>query len=269
MNAPSRWQVDGTAAEIYERIAERYILGPWAPGLVEIARLRSGERVLDVACGTGAVARVAAERVGRSGQVTGLDASAGMLAVARARPAPPGAKVTWVERGASDSGLPDASFDVVLCQQGLQFFPDKPAAMREIRRLLLPGGRLALSVWRSTGAYNGAVGEALRHQVGVEAARRFCASRDVPPAEELRQIVAGAGFREISLRVATLTVRLPALEQFVAAHLAGTPVATEIRAMSESARADLGRETARRMAAYADGDGAAFPEQVNVVTAIA
>ncbi|HKW39519.1 MAG TPA: methyltransferase domain-containing protein, partial [Burkholderiales bacterium] len=116
-----QWQLEGNAAEIYERTAARYLLGPWAQGLVDLAGVGKGERVLDLACGTGAVARVAAERAGASGRVTGLDLNAGMIAVARSLPAPPGAPVAWIEASAEAAGLPDGEFDAVLCQQGLQF----------------------------------------------------------------------------------------------------------------------------------------------------
>ena len=262
-----QWQLEGNAAEIYERTAARYILGPWAEGLAELAGVRPGERVLDLACGTGAVARVAAERAGASGSVIGLDLNAGMIAVARSLPAPAGAAIAWITRSAQDTGLPDASFDAVLCQQGLQFFPDKPAALREARRVLAPGGRIAMSVWRSTGVYNSAVGEALARHVGADAASRFCASRKVPADEELVAWCAAAGLSGAALHVRERTVRLPPLDRFVLAHLAGTPVAAELRAISDAARAALGCEVARDLAAYREGEGVAFPEVVTVITA--
>ena len=115
------------AAELYERYVARYILGPWAPLLVDAARVATGERVLDVACGTGVVARVAAKRVGPAGRVVGVDLNPGMIGVARSLPAPVGATIEWLERSALDLRLENARFDVVLCQQGLQFFPDKAA----------------------------------------------------------------------------------------------------------------------------------------------
>src|SRR5947208_16222203 len=170
-----QWQLSSQAAELYERYVARYVLGPWAPLLVDAAHVSGGERVLDVACGTGVVARIAAERVGPSGRVIGVDLNPGMIRVARSLPAPVGAPIEWLERSAVDLLLPDASFDVVLCQQGLQFFPDKLVALREMRRVLVHGGRLALSVWNSTGLYNTAVGEALARFVGDAAATKFCA----------------------------------------------------------------------------------------------
>src|SRR5262245_34564795 len=123
MNADRQWQLAGTAAELYEEILVPTGFRPWATDLLELADLKPGERVLDVACGTGIVARLAAPQVGTTGEVTGLDLNAGMLQVARSLPAPPGASVTWIEGSALAMPLPDASFDVVLCQQGVRFFP--------------------------------------------------------------------------------------------------------------------------------------------------
>ena len=95
MSQHDQWQMTVEAAELYERYPARYILGPWAPLLVDAARLTAGERVLDVACGTGLVARIAAQRVGPAGRVVGIDLNPGMIAVARSLPVPTGAPVEW------------------------------------------------------------------------------------------------------------------------------------------------------------------------------
>src|SRR3989441_13094628 len=102
-----QWQLSGSAAELDERYPAQYILGPWAPGLVALAHIQLGERVLDLACGTGVVARLAAPAVGLTGRVTGVDLNPGMLAVARSLPAPSGPPITWMEgsaRGESGCG---------------------------------------------------------------------------------------------------------------------------------------------------------------------
>ena len=136
MNTHEQWQLTLRAAELYERYPARYILGPWAPLLVDAACLAAGERVLDVACGTGVVARAASKRVGPAGRVVGVDLNPGMISVARSLPATGDAPIEWLERSALDLRLENASFDAVLCQQGLQFFPDKAVALREMRRVL-------------------------------------------------------------------------------------------------------------------------------------
>jgi ubiquinone/menaquinone biosynthesis C-methylase UbiE len=264
-----QWQLTGDAAELYERYPGRHILGPWAQPLVARAGLKDGESVLDVACGTGVIARLAAAAVGLTGRVTGLDLNAGMIAVARSLPAPPGAPITWVEGSATAMKLPDASFDVVFCQQGLQFFPDRLTALREMRRVLRPSGRALLSVWRGMAPYHTALTEALRAHVGAEVAARVSASRVAPDADELRRLVLDAGFREVAIEACRMNTRLPAIDRFVLSHLAATPVAGAVAALSAETRAAIGDHVHVALRAYADGDGVTVPDESNVVTALA
>jgi ubiquinone/menaquinone biosynthesis C-methylase UbiE len=261
------WQVTAEAAELYERYPARYILGPWAPLLVDAARLAAGDRALDVACGTGVVARIAAQRVGPGGRVVGVDLNPGMIAVAASLPALVGAPIEWLERSAVDLQLPDASFDVVLCQQGLQFFPDKLVALREMRRVLSHGGRLALSVWNSIGLYNAAVGEALVRFVGNAAATKFCSSRQVPGRDELQRLATEAGFSDVEVRVSRLDIHLPHLDSFILDHLAGTPVAPLVAATDPEARKQIGASVIKQLQRYADGDGVTYPEESHILTA--
>ncbi len=160
----------GTPGEIYEHHAVPAIFARWAPELVELAGVQPGERVLDVACGTGVVTRLLADRVGSTGRVVGLDLNAGMLAAARAAAVNP--TIEWLEGNVMSMSLPDATFDAVVCQQGFQFFPDKPLALREMRRVLVSGGRLALSVWRSVEQVPGfrVLQEALARRIVAEVA---------------------------------------------------------------------------------------------------
>ena len=268
MPQQEQWQLSGNAAELYERYVVPYFLGPWAPGLIEVAALQPGERVLDVACGTGVVTRLAAQQVGPAGRVTGLDLNPGMLAVARALPPPSGGPITWVECSAVAMHLPDATCDVVLCQQGVQFFSDKPAALREMHRVLVPGGRVILSVWGTTvDPYGLALAEAVERHVGTEAATRILAPRAVPAPEELSRLLVDAGFRDVHIRTSRMAQSLPALETLVLCHLAATPIADAVAALSDEARAALARDVRSALQAYADGDGVAVPNETNMVTA--
>jgi ubiquinone/menaquinone biosynthesis C-methylase UbiE len=267
MATNEQWQLSMKAAELYERCPARYILGPWAPLLVETARLSSGERVLDVACGTGVVARAAAERVGPRGRVVGIDLNPGMIAVAQSLPAIYGAPIEWLERSALDLGLDNASFDVVLCQQGLQFFPDKAVALREMRRVLADNGRLALSVWNTVGLYNTAVSAALAQFLSHDIATRFNASRNTPAPDELRRLIAEAGFSDVEVSVGRINVHLPRIDKFVLDHLAATPVASSVASADAEARKQIGASVMQELLSYADGDGVTYPEETHVVTA--
>ena len=262
-----QWQLSAEAAQRYERYVARYILGPWAPLLVDAAHVGVGERVLDVACGTGVVARAAAERVGSVGHVVGVDLNAGMIAIARSLPTPVGASIEWVERSALDLRLQDATMDVVLCQQGLQFFPDKALAMREMRRVLARGGRLAVNVWNGVGPYNGAVGEALARFVGDAAALQFCISRQVPTKEELQRLATEAGFSAVNVRISRIDVHLPRLDKFTLDHLSATPIAPLIAATEPAAREKIGASVMEQLQRYDDGDGVTYPEETHVLTA--
>jgi len=132
--------------EMYERWLVGPLFKPWAEMTFDRLALSPGDRVLDIACGTGIVARVARERLGDAGYVLGVDVSPHMLAVARSA-AP---SIDWREGNANALPLrAGEQFDVVVCQQGLQFFPDKAAAAGEMRRALATGGRIAVATWRS------------------------------------------------------------------------------------------------------------------------
>ena len=255
---------------MYERYATQY-MGQWAPDLIDIAALQSGERVLDLACGTGLLARLAAARVGKSGHVTGLDINAGMLAVAREMGHSHDLPINWVEGSAVAMTLPDASFDVIVCQQGLQFFPDREAALREMRRVLVPGGRVALSVWKSKPSpYNRAVGDALEQVAGAEAANKYRAGRQTPmapSAETLNHMLVAAGFRSVDVQSRTRIIRHPTIETFALNHLAGHPIGAILAALDEHRRAEFARLVKAGLAQFADGDGVAYPDEVNVATA--
>jgi SAM-dependent methyltransferase len=267
MKPSEQFNVTLEAAHLYERVAARHILGPWAPSLIDAAGVAEGERVLDLACGTGVVARLAAQRAGPRGRVIGVDLNPGMIAVARSLRVPEGAPLEWLEGSALAIPLPDSSIRVVLCQQGLQFFPDRPLAMRQMRRVLDRGGRLALSVWSGIGIYNSAVGEALARFAGEATAARFCASRNVPGRQELEHLAGAAGFSEVGVRLNRMNIHLPALGRFVLEHLAGTPVAASLAAIDAEARGNIGASVAQALRRFEDGDGVTYPEETYVLTA--
>jgi len=211
-----RWHFLGSVPENYERYLVPRIFAPWAEDLVEAAALRAGERVLDIACGTGIVARIAARRLGNRGSIVGLDTSAPMLATARAAATAEGAAVEWREGDALEQPFTDGAFEVVLCQQGLQFFPDKPRGLREMYRVLRPGGRMVLSVWgpieRSPGF--GVLAEALTRHVGSQAGGLLTSGPfSLSDADELRTLIAGANFQDIDIRRVTKTLHYAALEE--------------------------------------------------------
>src|SRR5262245_49391877 len=153
-----QWRLRGSAAELYERYLVPAVTLPWAVDLVSRVEVHRGDRLLDVACGTGVVARAAAERVGRGGRVVGLDLNPEMLAVSVRRKRWVPLRIEWCEGSALALPFAQGEFGVVLCQFGLQFFPDPLAALREMRRVLAPDGRQGGSVFARARAESGRAG---------------------------------------------------------------------------------------------------------------
>ncbi len=272
MSDQGQWQVAGNAAETYERALVPAVFAAWAPLVVELAAPRPGERVLDVACGTGVVARLVAERVGRTGEVVGLDLNPGMLAVAAsiaATAAPTSAAITWREASATKLPLPDAAFDIVYCQLGLQFFSDRQAALREMYRVLAPGGRLGLMVWRGIEHSPGfvALASALARHVSAEAASIERAPFGLADPEELRRLIAGPGFRDVTIRPVPGTVRFPSVVRFVQDYVAGSPLAAHVAGVSDEARAALINEVSDALQSYVAAGALAFPIEAHLATA--
>ena len=254
------------AAENYERFFVAMLGAPLAAQLVGMASLRSGERVLDVACGTGIVARLAAERVAPDGAVAGLDLNPGMLAVARnvARTVPP---IEWYQSSAEAMPLPDAAFDVVFCQAGLQFFPDKAAALREMRRVLAPGGRLLLSVPGPTPRVLAIVDEALGRHIGPEAAGFVRAVFSLHDPRELGRLLREAGFRDVDVRSEMRTVRVPPPREFLWQYVASTPLGPMVAGAGEDRRDALEREIVAGWEPFVEGDRLRLDQSAVVATA--
>jgi len=192
------------AMSFYDEILVPRLFDPWAELLLGQVNLQSGQAVLDVACGPGTVTRRAAHRVGRSGRVTGCDLSPAMLDLARSRISiAASAPIDYLGCPADSLGVADDAFDVVTCQQGLQFFPDRPAALAEMRRALHPDGRLALSVWCAIQDCPpfAALADALNRVLGTEIANAYEAGPwGFSDADTLARLVNDSGFTNVIVR---------------------------------------------------------------------
>ena len=270
ISAQLNWHFLGSVPENYERHLVPSIFGPWAYDLVEIAELRPGERVLDIACGTGIVARTAVRKRGSTGRVVGLDLSGPMLAAAQAAAAAEGLVLEWREGSAVELPFADAAFDVVLCQQGLQFFPDKPRALREMNRVLRLGGRLVLSVWgpveRSPGF--AVLAEALKRHVSPATGELITSGPfSLSNPDKLQALIADANFKDIVVRSALKTLRYASPDEFVLGYVSSSALSGVVGDANESARAALLAEVSEQLLSTVDGQEIAFPIESNVVIA--
>lgn len=254
------------ASENYERFFVPVIGRPVAEILLSVAALRPGERVLDVGCGTGVVARLAADRVGDDGAVTGLDVNPGMLAVARSA-VPPDLEIEWCQASAESIPLPDETFDAVLCPMSLQFVPDRPAALREIRRVLAPGGRLALSAPGPAAPMFESLAEAMGRHVAPEAVGFVLAVFALHDETEIEGLLRDAGFRDVDVSAEPVDLSLPAPKDFLWQYVASTPLAALVGKADEEERAALEREVVDRWREFADGDRMSLRQRLVLATA--
>jgi len=266
------WQLEGSAAELYQRYLVPGITSKWAADLVDRAQLRAGEEVLDVACGTGVVARLAAKQVA-SGHVTGLDLNAGMLAVARVVSSD-GVSVNWMEGSALDLPFPSGRFDAVLCQLGLQFFPDQPKALREMRRVVREPGRIALSVYspieRTPGA--NAFVRALDKVLGSQASRIKRSEHSFANPAQLEKLLGDAGFGTIDVQAVVQTIVFPSVLDYVRFQLLATPMTILLNDKTEPERQKVislvaSEATALSTPSMLDGGKFTFPQEAYVAVA--
>ena len=202
--------------EMYEKYFVPAMFIPWARLLLARAAPQPGERVLDVACGTGIVARMAAPLVGAGGQVVAVDFNPPMLGVARSLPAPAGAAIRWEEGNAMALPFADGSFDLVLCQHGLQFFPDRALAVCEMRRVLKPGGRALVIVLQQLALHPvfQALIESVARQLALPVADVMTPFA-LSDAGQLKGLFTNAGFAKVEVLAESATVRFPEPERFV------------------------------------------------------
>ncbi|TMJ65149.1 MAG: methyltransferase domain-containing protein [Alphaproteobacteria bacterium] len=213
----------------YDEFLVPRLFEPWAKLLLDEADLRPGESVLDVATGPGTVARLAAVRVGAKGRVVATDIAQPMLDIAKAKsqPSAAAAAIDYLYSPAAPLAVPTGTFDAVLCQQGLQFFPDRPSALREMRRVLRPSGRTAIAVWGELerNEIYAAFHAALQATVRSDLAELITAPFSLPSGTALKSAAEDAGFRNVRLSTRSLSMELEGgLEQAIQS-FAATPVA--------------------------------------------
>jgi SAM-dependent methyltransferase len=268
MSQPVDYKIfGGTAAENYERYFVPVIPTPLAADLIETALPLPGESVLDVACGTGVLSRLAAQRVGTAGRVVGVDLTPGMLDVARSIPAPPGASIEVREANAEALPLPDESFDLVLCQLGLMFIADRPAAVREMRRVLSPGGRVAINVPGTMPRVFEIMGEALAHHITPELAGFVCGVFALHDPSQLDGLLRGAGFRDMAVKTTTKRLRLPPPTDFLWQYIHSTPMAAVVAEADDSSREKLESDVVAQWQDFVDHGSLVIDLPILIATA--
>lgn len=216
-------KLDASAAEAYEAVLVPQVFRPWAELMVRKADIREGSRVLDIACGTGIVARCAARLCGARGRSTGVDIDAAMIEVARAASIREGQHVDYHCTPAAELPFEPASFDAAFCQQGLQYFPDKAQVLAELHRVMRQRALLVLATWtemQECAGHWAMIGALERRNIDAKDLRKPFALAD--PAD-MRALVETAGFESVVVEVVRQTARFPSAQNFVESIAQGAP----------------------------------------------
>ena len=219
-------QVSLAVAETYEAKFVPAIFGEWAPHVCDVAGIAPGQSVLDVACGTGIVARTAAERVAPDGRVVGVDLNEAMLTVARRlRP-----DLEWRHGDAAALPFGEGAFDAVLCQAALMFFPDPERALREMGRVATASGTVAVQVWGTLESSPGYArfAEVVARHAGADAVALFDSYWRLGDLDELRALCASSGLVVTSAQTRLGSVRFGSIDEFVTTEAEGTPLLERI-----------------------------------------
>ncbi len=254
------FSIDVATAQAYEDHFVPAIFATWAPILLDAARVDAGDRLLDVACGTGIVARTACDRVGPSGSVTGVDLNPAMLTVA----ARTGAAVTWRTGDADALPFDDEQFDVTVCQMAMMFFPDRRGALREMRRVTRRGGTVAVLVPASLDdqpAYGRFV-EIAASQVGTEAQSLLSTYWSCGDRDELVEWHRASGLEVDTVETTSGPARFADAADFVRTEVGASPLAERIDATTLDRLCAI---ASVEMAEWATANGFEIPLRCHVV----
>lgn len=248
----------------YENLFVPALFMQWTKHLIEGADIREGSHVLDIACGSGVLARQALSRTGPSGRVVGVDPAPGMLAAANEIEP----RINWVLCGAESLELDDETFDSVVSQFGMMFFQDRKKSADEMFRVLKPGGLLAVAVWNCV-EHNPAYADiiaVLQEQVGSAAADALRLPYSLGNANEVAAVFDNSGFSRISIETKVEFARFPSSRHMVEAELRGWLPLFDIF-LSEAEINDVLIESDKTLSKYAESSGeAVFPTSAHIIT---
>jgi len=260
---------DQSVADAYDAVLVPILFGPWAAQLVDDFKLWQGRCVLDLATGTGVLAQRLAKHVGPTGKLIGADINGEMLMLARQRCADASPPVEFIESPAEPLNLPGESVDVVVCQQGFQFFPDRPAAAQEMFRVLRKRGKVVVSTWRPVAEceFFGCICDALDAVGEEELSNMMRIPFDSMPESELSLHFEAAGFDDVRVRQQQLALTVSDGVSHAVNVAYSTPIGPKLRTLTED-KQDRFRKAFKDLLDELSSDGQTMGRMVsNVLSA--
>jgi len=258
-----KFRLTHAAAQKYDNHSVPAMFGPLARATLDKMLLPDSAHIIDVACGTGALTREIATRLQGNGRIIGADLNETMIELAKERHPSDAHNATYVASDVCELPFEDGGFDLAFCQQGLQFFPDKPAALAEIRRVLKNDGKLKLTCWSAVSPFNGALSDALAEHIGETASTKAKAPFSFRDGDIICELLKDAGFIIEAHQNIVLERRFENLfEQIMA-----LPVEKDLSNAGDAVTLAVVDEVAVRLEKYADNKVFIVPQEAHLFEA--
>jgi SAM-dependent methyltransferase len=264
--AKDEFQLTGNAAAIYEEQKVPAIFRPLALATLDILEIRDDDKVLDVACGTGIAGREIMKKLGPDGFVTGVDLNRGMIDVARELTKTDPLRHEWHVADVTAMPFEADTFSFAICQQGLQFFPDENAALREISRVLRPEGRVAITVWAGPSEFFTSLARALSRHVSEEVGQKSLAPFQYAGTATLPIRLTDIGFEDVDVRKLTIARRMLDPETAIPKEILGNPVGPAVSQRGEAVMQQIVSDVLSDLSYCIEGSELVAPQEANLIT---
>lgn len=263
------FQLSDSAVAVYEDQKVTAMFGPLARATLGVVPVAKDDTVLDVACGTGIVARSIFEKFGPVQPIVGTDLNDGMIGMARHVTRDAAHSFEWHVADVEKLPFETGRFSLVICQQGIQYFPDEQAALKEIRRVMASGGRLVMSVWGGASDFFLAMAESVGRHVDPDVGARYLAPFSYKNTDRLPEMLASAGFRNVVVETLTvdrtMTETVVSLPKEILAHPAGS----QVQAAGEAAVQAIAGDVSAACSKYQHGNDMIVPQRAHLFSATA
>ncbi len=264
--AKDTFQLSGNAAGIYQEQKVPAIFRPLALASLDVLSIRDDDKVLDVACGTGVVGREVMKRLGSDGSVSGIDLNDGMIDVARELTQSDASRFEWQMADVTAMPFDAGTFSLAICQQGLQFFPDEDAALREIYRVLRPAGRIAITVWAGASEFFKSLAAALSRHVSEEVGEKSLAPFQYAGMTSLPNRLSDIGFEGISVQKLSVVREIYDPETAIPKEILSNPVGPAVSQKGAAVMRRIVDEIMSELSHCIEGRKLSAPQEANLIT---
>lgn len=268
MSVDNSFQLSTAAAESYENQKVPAIFAPLAKATLEAIALPENGAIIDLACGTGIIPRLLTEHLPGKGRIVGSDLNPAMIEVARRTMPETGHSVDWIASDVADLPCGDDEFDMAFVQQGLQFFPERPAAMAEIHRVLAPGGKLVLTVWSSISPFFQAVSDSLKQRVSETAAKQAVGPFSFRDGDVISSLLGDTGFTDIAATRLLIHRPISPVRSATRAEMLASVYEKELRAKGDAVIEAVIDDAIGVLEEYRDGDCLMIPQETHLFQAV-